>query len=93
MSRKVLYRNNRLTVTAGVDHMLGKFIQVFDNTLIDETPEGEGLVFDWSQVLGIERNLTGIPNTNPPLDIVREYLIQDLIDNNESEEVNNINLN
>lgn len=77
MSRKTVFQNDRLTIDAGVDHMLGKFIQVFDSTLVDETPEGEGLVFDWSQAWGIERNLTGIPGDDP-IDIIREYLMQNL---------------
>lgn len=74
MSRKTDYQDSRLTLVSGVDHMLGDFIQLFDKDMENETPEGEGLVFDWSQGFGIEVNLTGTPNTTPPKMIVDIYI-------------------
>jgi hypothetical protein len=73
MSRVTIYRDKRFTVVTGVDHALGNFLQVFDRDMLDETPEGEGLVLDWSQFFGIEINRTGIPG-NDPLEISKKYL-------------------
>lgn len=63
MSRKTIYQDDRFTVVGGVDHMLGEFLQVFDKEMQDETPEGEGLILDWSAGFGMERNLTGEPSS------------------------------
>jgi len=73
MSRKTFYQDNRFHLVAGVDHVLGNFLQLFDQDMINETPEGEGLVLDWSQFFNMETNLTGIPGDNP-LDIAIKYL-------------------
>ena len=56
--------------------MLGDFLQLYDNELQNETPEGEGLIFDWSQGFGTEANYTGISiNTGKkPIEIIREYI-------------------
>jgi len=73
MSRKVEYNDDRITLVSGFDHMLGKFIQLYDNTI--ETSEGEGLILDWSKGFGFERNLTGIPTEgNTPEKICKEYI-------------------
>lgn len=74
MSRITTYKDKRLTIVEGQDNILGAFLQLFDNELQDETPEGEGLVLDYSAFLGFERNLTGIPNEKGLREIVREYL-------------------
>lgn len=74
MSRITTYKDKRLTIVEGQDNILGAFLQLFDNELQNETPEGEGLVLDYSRLLGFERNLTGIPNEKGLRDIVREYL-------------------
>ena len=62
MSRKEIYRDDRLSVIKGYDHILGRFYQLFDKEI--ETPEGEGLVFDWYWRFDIETNFTGIPKTD-----------------------------
>ena len=75
MSRYTNYHDGRLTVVSGEDHMLGFFIQLYDNEV--ETPEGEGLVLDWSQGFGVSTNFTGIPTNNTQRDVmhtVEEYL-------------------
>lgn len=60
---------------AGHDHMLGDFFQLYDNELRNETPEGEGLVFEWSQGFGIETNYTGIGvEGKKPIEIIKEYV-------------------
>lgn len=74
MSRLTLYHDSRLTVVGGDDHALGKFLQVFDKTMENETEEGEGLVFDWSELFGIERNLTGESSNIPPQTIINNYI-------------------
>jgi hypothetical protein len=74
MSRHTIYWDERFSVVAGNDHVLGLFVQLFDKEVEQETPEGEGLVFDWSQGFGVERNLTGIPGENP-VEIVNRYII------------------
>jgi len=73
MSRKVVYQDKRLTMVTGIDHMLGKFIQLYDNEV--ETSEGEGLVLDWSQGFKFERNFTGIPTNGTTAEkICDEYI-------------------
>lgn len=74
MSRRTLFENSRLTLVGGEDHVLGSFLQLYDKDLQHETPEGEGLIFDWSQGMGIETNLTGESNKEPPLAIVMHYI-------------------
>lgn len=74
MSRNTLYMDQRLTLVGGTDHMLGNFIQLFDKNLANETPEGEGLVLDWSQGFGMEVNLTGHPSTEDPMGIALNYI-------------------
>lgn len=90
MSRITHYKDSRLTVIGGVDHMLGIFFQLYDRELENETPEGEGIVLEWSEGFGYERNLTGIPNKNNVLELINEYVAG----NKEDEEINfEINLN
>lgn len=72
MSRVVYYKDNRLTVITGNDHILGLFIQVYDNKV--ETPDGEGIVLDWSEGFKYSINLTGIPNNDDPTIIVNQYV-------------------
>jgi hypothetical protein len=74
MSRITTYKDNRLTIVEGYDHMLGVFLQLFDNEMEDETPEGEGLVLDHSRLFGFEINRTGIPNSDGLVKIVQDYL-------------------
>lgn len=62
MSRTTVFKTNRIEVVMGVDHMLGQFIQMYDNNFSSETPEGEGLILDWSEAFGFKTNLTGISN-------------------------------
>lgn len=64
MSRNTIYHDQRLVLVTGNDHILGEFIQLYDNDLISETPEGEGLIFDWSQGFGTSTNYTGNPVIN-----------------------------
>lgn len=72
MSRQIAYHDSKLTVITGIDHVLGKFFQIFDKEMEKETPEG--LVFDWSEQFGFEINLTGIPNDRGYLKIVFDYV-------------------
>lgn len=74
VSRITTYKDSRLTIVEGHDSILGVFLQLFDNELTDETPEGEGLVLDFSRLLGFEINRTGIPNDNGLVEIVQGYL-------------------
>ena len=74
MSRNTIYNDNRLTVIHGIDHVIGEFYQIFDNEMVDETQEGEGLVFDWSQKFGFEVNITGQPNQVNVLEIIINYV-------------------
>jgi hypothetical protein len=72
MSRKTVFQNNNITIVAGTDHAVGKFLQIFDKRV--ETEEGEGLVLDWSELFGLEVNYTGIPKDLPILDMVQKYI-------------------
>ena len=74
MSRNIIYKDNRLTVVQGIDHVLGEFYQIFDNELVNETPEGEGLILDWSKLFGFEVNFTGQPNSIPVPEIIKSYI-------------------
>jgi hypothetical protein len=83
MSRVTLFQNDRLTLVGGTDHMLGSFLQLYDKEMVDETPEGEGLVFDWSMGFGIETNLTGISGKNiNPETIVNQYILENSVNLN-----------
>ena len=73
MSRNTLHRDKRFHLVEGEDHVLGSFIQLFDKDMQDETPEGEGLVLDWSKMFGMERNYTGVTGINA-LDIAMKYM-------------------
>ena len=75
MSRNTIYRDKRLTVVHGIDHMLGEFYQLYDRNLMDETPEQEGIIIDWSDQFGYDTNLTGIPNKPNVLDVINEYVL------------------
>lgn len=74
MSRNAIYSDGRITVYHGIDHVLGEFYQLFDKELEDETPDGEGLVLDWSQLFDFEINLTGIPKEAGVKAIIIDYV-------------------
>jgi len=74
MSRNVIFKDEKLTVVQGIDHMLGEFYQLYDNELLNETKEGEGIILDWSEQFSYETNLTGIPNKDNVLDVINEYV-------------------
>lgn len=74
MSRKTIYQDQKLSIIGGHDHMLGDFLQLFNKDMESETPEGEGLVFDWSQGFGTEINLTGIGLEFKPIEICMKYI-------------------
>ena len=76
MSRRTIYKDNRLTVVHGIDHVLGEFYQIFDNEMVDETEGGEGLILDWSKQFGFEVNFTGQPISLLPLEIVKNYITE-----------------
>jgi len=76
MSRKTIYHDSRLSVVTGVDHALGKFFQIFDKEMQDETPEGEGLVLDWSELFGFEVNFTGISKQIDIELIIAQYIME-----------------
>jgi hypothetical protein len=78
MSRKTIYRDPKITVVEGVDHMLGKFYQIYDRDMEQETSEGEGIVLDWNGQFGYETNLTGIPNKPDVTDLINEYLMDNI---------------
>jgi len=75
MSRTVIFKDERLTVVQGVDHMLGEFFQLYDNQMCNETPEGEGIIIDWSEGYGYETNLSGIvPKGRHVFDVINQYV-------------------
>ena len=76
MSRNTVYQDDKISVVTGNDHMLGDFVQVFDKDLETETPEGEGLVLDWSDKFGFEVNCTGISSSIPAEIIAEKYIIE-----------------
>jgi hypothetical protein len=74
MSRLTIYKDDRITVIGGDDHALGRFFQIFDKEMENETPEGEGVVYDWSELFGVETNYTGQPSTLDPKTIIDNYI-------------------
>jgi len=74
MSRNTLYKDKRLLVIGGNDHAVGKFLQMFDKQMTDATPEGEGLIYDWSEMFGVETNFTGYSDTWLPDTIINNYI-------------------
>ena len=76
MSRKTIHTDYRLTVVTGDDHMLGRFYQIYDRDMEQETPEGEGIVLDWSEGFGYDRNLTGISTKDKDvLEVIAQYVL------------------
>lgn len=76
MSRNTLHTDYRLTVIGGEDHMLGKFYQIYDRDMEQETPEGEGIVLDWSEGFGYNTNLTGISTKDKDvLEVISQYVL------------------
>lgn len=93
MSRETLYQDDHILVVNGIDHALGQFLQIFDQDLKDETPEGEGLVLDWSKRFGFEVNLTSTPNSFGVLQIMNNYLTDNVrIDNVQPDNVQDTKL-
>jgi len=84
MSRYTIFRNDRIHVVSGDDHVLGKFYQIFDKNFENETPEGEGLVYEWSERFGVERNYTGYPNSSTqqttPEAVIEKYIKDNTIE-------------
>jgi hypothetical protein len=76
MSRKTLHIDERFHLVEGHDHAVGAFIQLFDKQMINETPEGEGLVLDWDEMFGMETNYTGVTGINA-LDTAIKYIEQE----------------
>ena len=74
MSRRTIFQDDRLTLIGGQDHAIGQFLQLFDREMEKETPDGEGIIFEWSQAFGVETNLTGLPSVLPPPEIIDKYI-------------------
>lgn len=72
--RETIYSDSRITVVTGIDHAVGLFYQIFDDTMIDGTPEGEGLVLDWSELFGYQTNFTGFPKELGVKNIIELYI-------------------
>ena len=74
MSRTIFHEDKRITIIKGLDHIYGNFIQIYDNEMLKESSEGEGIVYDWSENFGMETNLTPFPNVLPPDIMVKTYM-------------------
>lgn len=81
MSRNIAYKDNRLTIVHDIDHICGEFYQIYDKQI--ETPEGEGLVLDWSELFKYQTNCTGIPNNKNIKELVKKYIKDSTCDNDE----------
>jgi hypothetical protein len=55
--RNLIYESDRFHLIEGNDRFLGRFYQLYDKTCIDKSSEGEGLIFDYSEVEGVSVNL------------------------------------
>ena len=59
MSRKDQNMSPYVLITTGQDHVVGKFIQIYDKRYAwtEEDLQGEGIVLDWDEVFGFGTNL------------------------------------
>jgi hypothetical protein len=48
---------SRYTACYGVDHELGRFLQIYDSEFEDD-PSGEGLILDFDERFGLSQNFT-----------------------------------
>jgi hypothetical protein len=83
MSRKIIYSDSRLTVVTGVDHVLGLFYQIYNREMVNETPEQEGLVLDWSELFGFEVNYTGLSKDLGVTGMIKAYICDNCNPKNE----------
>ena len=62
MSRRWKQLNENITVYAGIDHVLGGFVQMTDKRYAGtiEDTQGEGYVLDCDERFGMSINLAGI---------------------------------
>lgn len=53
--------NSSIHIHYGTDHAIGKFLDITDDRFagIDADDQGEGYVFEWSEMFGITINLIG----------------------------------
>jgi len=75
MSRLTLHNGKRFTIVIGIDHILKSFVQLYDKLEENKTPEGEGLILDWSVAFGAEVNKNNIDLTQGTvLENIKEYI-------------------
>lgn len=74
MSRHVIYENDRILLVEGEDVISGRFVMMFDRDMEYDTPDGIGLVMDWSEVSGYKINYTGYPSSMSPKTIAHNYI-------------------
>ena len=74
MSRIILYDNNNLQVVTGFDPMVGNFYQLFDKDLSYDTPDGEGLILEWSMANGLSVNYTDMKHSDNIQKIITNYM-------------------
>lgn len=74
MSRTIFYSSEPLTIINGIDQIFGEFYQIYDKRFLNETPEGEGLVLDWSANYGFNINLTELSNSLPITELIMQYI-------------------
>lgn len=77
MKKKVIFENGQITVTVRVHPILGQIIQLIDESMIDRTPEGNGVMLDWDERYGVNINHTGISNKLPVSQILAQYIGQE----------------
>lgn len=74
--RETLYHDDRYTIIYGRDHAIGEFYQIYDKSMVNRTPEGEGIIFEWSEKFGIETNRTTIDHKSPnnPIKFIAKFI-------------------
>lgn len=76
MKDSILFKNSRFTILNDNDDLVGEYYVLSENEF--ETPDGEGVVFDWSDNFGYGTNYTGL-NPNDfinPLSLILQYIIE-----------------
>ena len=75
MKRKIIYKTDEISVSMSFDPIDGTITQLFDLSMIDKTPQGDGLMLEHSDRTGITVNYTGFSNNLNIDEIMSLYIV------------------
>ena len=75
MSRIVKPLTEHITIIYGKDHSIGNFVDITDSRFANskDDEQGEGYIFEWSQLFGASTNL---PNLKIDIRLSDDYIIK-----------------